>query len=127
MDDVYEGWTGLEAAQVTVQRQVIDPLRRGEPGGFRRYDWDRSEYAEWVDVPVTDVLVIEGCGSGALAYADAITVLVWVEASQEERTERGLRRDGEHLRDRWLEWQKTEAALFARERTKERSDLLLVS
>ncbi len=125
MDDVYEGWTGLEAGRATVEHQVVGPLRRGEPGRYRRYDWVAGAYAEWVEVPVTDFLVIEGCGSGALAYADEITVLVWVEAPEQERMRRGLERDGDGMRDHWLRWQVDEAAMFERERTKDRADVVV--
>jgi len=119
LDDLYEGWTGLETGLRSAQA-VLDALEAGYPAGYRRYDWLRDEYAEWVDVPASDLLVIEGCGAGSLK-ADAL--LIWVEASPEECLRRGLARDGEAMRDHWLRWQATEAALFARDRTRERAEL----
>ncbi len=32
-------------------------------GRYQRYDWPTGAFADWVDVPVPDVLVLEGCGS----------------------------------------------------------------
>lgn len=40
--------------------QLVQPLRRGEPGRFRRYDWDRNALAEWVDVAAHGVVLVEG-------------------------------------------------------------------
>ena len=71
------------------------------------------------------MLLIEGVGSGNGAYHDAITCLVWVEAPPVVRLERGVARDGEHMRDQWLAWQKHEKAMFAREQTRERADVVV--
>lgn len=123
LDDMYEGWSGLCGVWERVEAEVLAPLRRGHPGRYRRYDWVRGAFAEWRDVPRCDVLVLEGCGSAPRAVdADAV-LRVWVEAPADARLARGLARDGEALRERWLEWMATEAAQFAAERTRERSDV----
>ncbi|MEZ0449767.1 uridine kinase [Cellulomonas sp. ICMP 17802] len=126
LDDLYEGWSGLEGSLwPRLAAQVLEPLRRGRPGRYQRYDWPTGAFAEWVDVPVPDVLVLEGCGSARRA-ADAVAVLrVWVEAPADLRLERGLARDGADAREHWLTWMDEESAHFARERTRERADLRL--
>src|SRR4051812_25251925 len=64
LDDLYEGWSGLEGSLwPRLSAQVLEPLRRGLPGRYQRYDWGLGAFAGWVDVPVPDLLVIEGCGS----------------------------------------------------------------
>jgi uridine kinase len=125
LDDLYAGWGGLFDAPATLREQVVEPLAREEPAGYRRYDWHAGRFADWVDVPAAELLVVEGCGAGDSSYAAAITVLVWVEAPAEERLARGLARDGEQYRDRWLRWQADEQVLFARERTRDRADVLV--
>jgi len=126
LDDLYEGWTGLEGSLwPRLAAQVLEPLRRGRPGRFQRYDWVAGRFDDWVDVPVRDVLVLEGCGSARRA-ADAVAVLrVWVEAPDELRLARGLARDGAAARDSWLRWMADECAHFAAERTRERADVRL--
>jgi cytidylate kinase len=121
LDDLYAGWTGLQQGLDQAQA-LVDSLDAGEPAGYRRFDWHRGEYAEWVPVPAADLIVIEGCGAGSLK-ADAL--LVWVEASPEECLRRGLARDGEAMRDHWVRWQVTEAELFARDHTRERAEISL--
>jgi uridine kinase len=125
MDNVYDGWDGLAAGMATMARDVVDPLRVGRAGRYRRYDWHRGEYAEARVVEPVDVLVVEGVGSGARAYADVTSCLIWVEAPPELRRERGLARDGQHVVDNWLAWQRQEQQMFASERPWERADVLV--
>ncbi|GIG23090.1 adenylate kinase [Cellulomonas chitinilytica] len=126
LDDLYEGWSGLDGSLwPRLAAQVLEPLRRGLPGRFQRYDWLASRFDDWVDVPVPGLLVLEGCGSAPRA-ADAIAVLrVWVEAPEPLRLERGLARDGADARPQWERWMVDEAAHFDRERTRERADVRL--
>ena len=41
------------------------------------------------------------------------------------RLARGVARDGEQVRDRWLRWMAEEATEFAREQTRERADVVV--
>lgn len=125
MDDVYDGWTGLTAGMATVASSVVAPLSAGEPGRYRRYDWHRRTFAEEHTVAPCDVLLVEGVGSGGSAYDAAITCLVWVETPADVRLRRGLDRDGQQMRADWLAWRDREDAMFARERTRERADLVV--
>lgn len=126
MDDLYEGWSGLgpEVAD-RLRAGVLEPLERGEPGRYRRYDWDLGRFAEEHVVEPVDLLVVEGVGSASTRYADRVTLLVWVEAPEDLRLRRGIARDGEELRARWLAWMVDEQRHFARERTRHRADVLV--
>ena len=123
LDDLYEGWSGMLAGLAKAQL-LIDALVRGEPAGYRRFDWDAGAPAEWVTVEPAPLLVIEGGGAGSLT-ADALRI--WIETDQDERLRRGLARDGESYRDHWLTWQEQEAAYFAAHRTRELSDVHLTT
>ncbi len=125
MDDLYDGWSGLETGRGQLASSVLEPLRSGRPGHYRRYDWHRLAYAEDLVVEPCEVLVVEGVGSTNPVHDDVTTCRVWVEAPPEIRTGRGLARDGERLREHWLAWQEQEDALFAREGTRERADVVV--
>lgn len=127
MDDLYAGWGGLADAPATVARDLVGPLREGRPGGYRRYDWVEGRFAEWVEVPPVDLLLLEGVASGATAYADAATLMVFVDAPADVRLDRGLARDGEQMRPRWEAWRRDEERHFTRDRTRERADVHLTS
>lgn len=125
LDDLYEGWSGLDGVWPRLEQQVLDPLGRGEPGRYQRFDWEADRFAGWVDVPVPSVLVVEGCGSAPRAVGDRAVLVVWVEAPSDVRLGRGLERDGSALRDQWLRWMALEKAHFDREGTRARADVVV--
>ncbi|MEN0129761.1 MAG: hypothetical protein AAGC49_10010 [Brevundimonas sp.] len=126
LDDLYEGWSGLEGSLwPRLSAQVLEPLRRRQPGRFQRYDWTAAAFADWVDVPVPRLLVLEGCGSARRAVDPIVNVRVWVEADERLRLARGLARDGAEAQGHWEAWMVEESAHFERERTRERADVRL--
>ena len=127
MDDLYPGWDGLAEAAARIAEQVLVPLGEGRPASFRRYDWDRGEYADWVDVPEAPVLIVEGCGCGSTPGAAYLAMLLWVEAPHDLRMARGIERDGDGFRPHWERWAQQEDALFAAEQTRARADLHIAS
>ena len=123
-DDLMEGWRGLES----VGRQlagVAAALAEGRPGSYQHFDWEHDRYDGSVDVPPAPWLVVEGVGSGSAAIAAYITVLVWVEVDDELRLARGLERDGADLEDHWRTFMADERTLFARDRIRERADVVV--
>lgn len=118
LDALYPGWGGLSAGAVAVERDVL------ARGGYRRFDWERGEQAEWVSVARSGPLVIEGCGAitaGTVAAArrlcrgeargeaDRGVTAIWVECPEPERRARALARDGELFRPHWDRWAAQEA------------------
>lgn len=125
MDDLYPGWDGLEDAVPRLLEWVVEPLAAGRPARYRRFDWPSGQYAEWHDVPATDALIIEGVASGSTAAAAYLSMLVWVEAGQDERFRRGIERDGEAYRPHWQRWAVQEERHFEAEGTRERADVVV--
>jgi len=125
MDDLYEGWRGLEPAWARLDEWVLRPLAAGRPGRYRRFDWEADAFAEWHDVPPAPSLVVEGCGAARLEADDVAVLRVWVEAPDDLRLRRGLDRDGQDARDHWLAWMVDERDHYARHRTRERADVRL--
>ncbi len=124
MDDLYEGWTGLDAAlEQRLVDQVVEPLAAGRPGRWQRYDWTRSRFAEWHDLPPPRLLLLEGCGSGALDHSAYVSLLVWVEADRDTRLRRGIERDGPQVEPLWRAWMDREDVHFDRNRTRQRADV----
>jgi len=122
MDDLYPGWSGLPKVDAQLGGLLL-PLAENRPGSYRRYDWVSAEFAERVVVDPTRLLVVEGVGCGASRFAALVTVLVWIEAPEDVRMQRGLARDGDAFAPHWEQWAAGEAEVFARERTRERADV----
>jgi len=124
MDDLYEGWDGLPG----VGRQLaglLRPLADRLPGSYRRFDWHAKAFAETVTIEPTDLLVLEGVGSGCRMHDDLIGVLVWVDAPYDLRMRRGIERDGDAFAPHWESWAEAEQVHFARHRTRQRADLVV--
>ena len=122
MDDLYPGWDGLRAGTHRAQEWIVGPLTDGQPARYRRWDWVADRYAEWVQLPSSEVVVLEGCGSGALPAGKAASVLVWVEAEEGVRRARGLARDPGYA-PFWEPWAVQERRLYDADRTWERADV----
>lgn len=131
MDRIYPGWDGLAVAPALLAEQVLAPLARGELGAYRLWDWASNEWSGSAEVPPaalgTGILVVEGCGCSVGPAGEYAAVRVWVEAPRAERMRRGLARDGETYRPHWQRWAAQEAELYARDRTRDRADLILTT
>lgn len=124
VDDLLAGWQGLPGLAGRFE-DLLGPLAGDRPGSYVRWDWVAGGWAETVPVRPGPLLVLEGVGSGAAAYADLRTLLVWVQAPHDLRMRRGLERDGDAFAPHWERWAAAEAALFAREDTRARADVLV--
>lgn len=123
-DDMYEGWSGL-ATLDTILMEVLEPLARGQEGGFRRWDWHASARAERIAVPVNDALVIEGVGVASRAARAYASSVLYVDAPWELRLARGIARDGEAMRAEWERWQVNEVSHLEAQGTRAAADLVI--
>ncbi len=107
-------------------RDVLEPLASGRGGRYRRYDWDEDRMAEWHDVPADVVVVLEGVYSTSDFLRGYLDHAIWVECPHQLRLERGIERDGEHMRGVWTqEWMPAEDRYVEEERPDLRADLVL--
>jgi uridine kinase len=125
MDDLYPGWDGLALAVAILNDQVLVPLSRGERATYRRWDWEHNRYGQSHTLPSTDLLLVEGVGSGALPGWQLKSGLIWLEADRDERFRRGIERDGESYLPHWQRWAAHEEAHFEADGTRGRADLVV--
>lgn len=128
LDALYPGWDGLAAGVERVGRDLLGPLSRGEPGGYRRYDWVQHRETDWVEVSPVDLLVLEGVGAGGDgSWQHLTTLLVWVEAPRDVRAARAVTRDGIATREQLHAWRVREDAWYDEHRTRDRADLVVTT
>jgi uridine kinase len=126
MDDLYDGWDGATRGFGLLRDHVLSRLAEGREGRYRRYDWNLGAYSERHVVPVSvDVLIVEGVTAADRGAEPWPSLRIWIETSNDVRLDRGIERDGEALRDRWLDWMRWERDHFAAENTRERADLVV--
>jgi uridine kinase len=105
--------------------QVIEPLSRNERSTYRPYDWIRRQPGPEKRVDPADVVVIEGVGAIRSAWRARLTKSVWVDAPREVRLRRGIDRDGEGLREFWMQWMDEEDRYISAEDPRSHADLIV--
>jgi Cytidylate kinase len=126
MDDLYDGWDGATRGFALLRDHVLARIAEGQEGRYRRFDWDANAYAELHLVPADlDLLIVEGVTSADRGADEWTSLIIWVEVSNALRLDRGIERDGEALRDRWLDWMRWERDHFAEQRTRGRAGLIV--
>lgn len=125
METIYPGWDGLDEAATLLVRDVLEPFARGEVGSVRPWDWEQSCEGEPMFIIPVSIVIVEGVGSGAAAAALHLSLLVWLEANAAVRRRRAIARDGDMFAPHWESWAAQEDAMFAREQTRERSELII--
>jgi hypothetical protein len=101
---------------------VLDPVREGRPGRYRRMDWTSGfpRLGEFVTVEMPDVLVLEGVSSGRASIRPSLSYLCWVDSPDPAvRLERAVARDGEVSRLPLSGWQAFERGWFAVDKTRQ--------
>ncbi len=105
--------------------QVLEPLIAGAPGRYQRYDWESDELAEWHDV-FAGVVIVEGNYVIRPELRGYYDLRIWVEAPYDLRLQRGITRDGEQARTRWVEeWMPEEDRYVAASRPADHADVLV--
>lgn len=132
MDDLYEGWDGLEAGSDYLQRFILRPIAVGriDENGKRQKiaEWQEFNWTEdartgnWREFRGGTPLIIEGCGSLAAANAELADLTVWLEVDEETRYQRWLKREGND--EFFGRWAAQEVEFYGREKSAEIADLI---
>lgn len=105
---------------------VIEPLLRGDPASYRPYDWSSRRLADTTaTIEPSNVVIIEGVGATRKAWRERLALRIWVDCPRDVRLARGIERDGEDLRDFWLDWMKAEDAYVESEHPDEHADVIV--
>jgi uridine kinase len=117
---------GAEYDWPRLRGQVLEPLRRNEPGRYQRYDWGSDALAEWHTVPVGGVVIVEGIYSTRDELRDAYDYTIWVDSPRALRLQRGLARDGEQARLVWTtRWMPAEDRYVAEQHPEAKADTVV--
>lgn len=124
LEDIYPGWHGLEAT-TPILRDVLAAIAVDEVGRAHRWDWERQRPGPPLSVQPSPLLVVEGVGAGAAALRPFLSLLIWIEASDDVRRHRALSRDGDVFAPWWDIWSAQESLHFQRELTATAADLVV--
>lgn len=109
-----------------MERDVVEPLLRGDAATFHPYDWvARRPADETITVRPAPLVVIEGVGATRSAWRDALALRIWVDAPRDVRLRRGLERDGAHMLEFWQWWMAQEDDYVATEQPLAHADVVV--
>ena len=125
MDDLYEGWDGLQAGVDYLQRLILTPITNRTKASWQEFDWSKNERGRWREFEGQTPLIVEGCGSIARIAAQAAQIKIWVESDNETRYQRWLEREGND--EYFGRWAAQEEEFYSRERSPELADLTVAN
>lgn len=127
MDDLYDGWYGLQAGSDYLLRSVLGPVATGKKPSWQEYDWELEERNQWREFEPGTPLIVEGCGSLSQATSELANLRVWLEADETLRQQRWRDRVGTEHDKWWPIWAAQELEFYAREKSAELADLSCLS
>ncbi|MDX1880872.1 hypothetical protein SBE55_23970 [Mycolicibacterium sp. 141076] len=127
LDDIYPGWDGLFWAVDHVHQSLLAPRAAGEAGRWRSWDWAREVPGDWHRVECGQRLIVEGTGALTPAGRRLADLGIWVDADDEVRKRRALRRDGDLYRPHWDRWAAQEEEFVTRYRPRRCADLIALA
>lgn len=106
--------------------QVLIPLSEKQPTRYQRYDWETDALAEWLTIPVSDVVIVEGVYTMRRELISLYDLKIWVECPRAIRLARGIARDGEKARAIWEhDWMPKEDYYVKTHLPREKADLFV--
>ena len=91
---------------------------------YQQYDWNIAALGEWLEIPIPEVLIVEGVYTLRPELRDYFDVTVFVQTSETTRLQRQSSR-GENTRFWISRWVAAEDLYVAREKPWEWADVLL--
>lgn len=101
MDDFYS--PELKRADFErVLKQVIIPLKQGLVSNYQIYDWKNDKLVDAKPISSNSLVIVEGVYSLTKELLNNYDIKIWVKCSPEVGLERGVARDGEENRAKWI-------------------------
>jgi len=114
----YFDWRRLRSDILGCARDNSPTLR------YKQYDWNIAAMGEWLEIPIPEVLIVEGVYTLRPELRDYFDVTVFVQTSETTRLQRQSSR-GENTRFWISRWVAAEDLYVAREKPWEWADVLL--
>jgi uridine kinase len=108
-----------------VLEQVLEPLSLGQSVHYQRYDWVKRRLDNWIDLDPLDILILEGVSASRVAFRPYLTFAIWIQTPLDICLERGVKRDGEEVRQQWIEGMDAENEYVREERPIEYANLIV--
>ncbi len=128
MDDLYDGWGNALSSDLSkILQYLVSQHEAKSPAKIRRYNWESSSFGESEELPVCDLLILEGVGCGDKELQDHLAALIWMEIDPADGLKRVIDRDGAQVKAEMEKWLGTQAEYFLQHSTREKADFILTT
>lgn len=109
-----------------LESQVLIPHTEGRVLHYQRYDWETGSLGDWATGASGAPLIVEGIYSTHEMFRDFYDLRIWVIAPRAIRLARGIKRDGEEARSKWVDvWMPAEDRYIADQAPQDQAHLVL--
>lgn len=115
MDDLYEGWHGLQAGHDLLLRSILNPLIQRKRASWQQWDWALDARNDWREFEGGTPLIVEGCGSLSRHTAAIAHLSLWLEVDEAVRQARWVQRSGHDHDEWWPIWAAQELDFYSKE------------
>ena len=128
MYDLYDGWDNALSKDLSkILQYLVSQHEAKSPANIQRYNWESSSFGESEELPVSDLLILEGVGCGDKELQDRFAALIWMEIDPTDGLKRVLDRDGAQMHEQMQKWLGTQAEYFLQHSTREKADFILTT
>ena len=128
MDDLYDGWDNALSKDLSkILKYLVSQHQSKSPAKIQRYNWEISSFGESEELPVCDLLILEGVGCGNKELQDHFAALIWMEIDPTVGLKRVVNRDGAQVQGQMEKWLGTQAEYFLQHSTREKADFILTT
>ena len=128
MDDLYHGWDNALTSQLTdVLTHLVSAHKDAKPISLSTYNWLAGEFNPASEIEKSELLILEGVGSGQMAIRDSLSALIWIDIEDSQGMARVLERDGNEIESQMKKWLSTQEQHFRDEGTQNAADFVLTT
>ena len=128
MDDLYDGWGNALSNDLSkILQYLVNQHEAKSPAKIQRYNWESSSFGQSEELPVCDLLILEGVGCGDKELQDHLAALIRMEIDPADGLKRVIDRDGAQVKAEMEKWLGTQAEYFLQHSTREKADFILTT
>ena len=128
MDDLYDGWDNALTHQLSdVLTHLVTAHKESSAISLSTYDWHAAAFSPVTEFEKSELLILEGVGSGQMAIREFLSALIWIDIDESEGLARVLERDGKEIENQMRKWLATQEQHFRREGTQNAADFVLTT
>ena len=128
MDDLYHGWESPFDHHLTdALTTACTSHQESKKFSLALFDWGKSEFRSPVDMPQSQLLILEGVGASQAAIRPYLTASIWIEIDAEVGLDRVLQRDGAVISDEMKHWLVQQEQHFLENDSQKAADFVLTT